>query len=89
MPIDHRLRNKAAKKGSKVAGQQPNINRRLIAIEEDKEEPHDQIVYLNHQDSEQVLDENIIINHPLIDVAAGQQKDSSCCMEINKKERYM
>ena len=89
MPIDDRSPNKAAKKGGKVAVQQPNINRRLIAVEEeDAEESHDQVVYLNHQDSERVLNENIEINHPLIDVAAGQQKDSSRCMESNKKERY-
>ena len=87
MPILHRSRNKAAEKGGEIAGKQPSINRRLIAVEEeDKEEHLDQALYLNHQNSEQVLNENIIVIHPLIDVAVDQHKDFSRCMESKEKD---
>ena len=41
---------------------------------------------MNHQNSEQVLNENIIIIHPLIAVAVDQHKDFSRCMESKAKD---
>ena len=63
VPIEHPSCSRASEKGGKIAGQHRNFNRRLIAVEEeDKEQPDDQVVDLNHNDSELVWNGNIIIN---------------------------
>ena len=92
VPIDHHSYGKANEKKAEIAEQQPNFNRRLIAIEEeeDKEQSDDHSGNLNLNDGVLVLDENIIIK-PTIDSedntpVVGQHKDFSHCMESNKKD---
>ena len=79
MPIAHPSCNKASEKGGEIAGQQLNFNRRLIDVEEEnKEQPDDQAVNLNHNDS---WNGKIIIKHAINDEdstpAAGHHKDFS------------
>ena len=83
VPIDHRSCRRASEKGGgKIDRQQMNFNRRLIVVEEeDKEQPDDQAVDLNHNDSELHWNGNIKINHPINNEdttpAASQRKNFS------------
>ena len=83
VPLVHPSCSRESEKGgSEIAGQQRNFNRRLIAVEEEvKEQPDDQAVDLNLNDSEIVLNENIKINHRLNNEdttpAASQHEDFS------------